>query len=107
MESNRTNFDFLKEIEKPFKVNVIKEGEEDKYIVTCGNKDVFPFRFKEREQAEAFIETKLFDGFQYMAIAALCIELCEKFDEYRETKGYQLKNEFAKQQYKQEFGKEL
>lgn len=40
------------------KVNCIKEGEEDKFILTVGQYNVTPIIFDTREQAETFLNTK-------------------------------------------------
>ena len=40
------------------KVTCVKQGEEDKFILTVGNYSVTPIVFDTREQAETFLETK-------------------------------------------------
>lgn len=79
MESNRTNFDFLNEIESPFKANVIKEDEKDVWIITCGNIDTLPCRFETKEQAESFIKQKLPKGYECMAMAAFIFKVIENY----------------------------
>lgn len=41
------------------KVRAIREGEEDKFILTVGQYNVTPIVFDTREQAETFLEAKL------------------------------------------------
>lgn len=40
------------------KVTCVKQGEEDKFILTVGQYSVTPIIFDTREQAETFLETK-------------------------------------------------
>ena len=40
------------------KVSCVKEGEDDKYILTVGQYNVTPIVFDTQEQAQTFLETK-------------------------------------------------
>uniref|UniRef100_A0AAU8ATQ0 Uncharacterized protein n=1 Tax=Dulem virus 224 TaxID=3145701 RepID=A0AAU8ATQ0_9VIRU len=86
MESNRTIYELLNEIKSPFKANVIKENEKDQWIITCGELDVFPFRFETQDQAESFIDQMLPKGYEYMAMAAFIVKIVENYNLLNETK---------------------
>lgn len=60
------------------KVTCIKEGEEDKFILTVGQYSVTPIVFDTREQAETFLETKFkLTNFDLSIIGAMCQRLNE------------------------------
>lgn len=60
------------------KVTCIKEGEEDKFILTVGQYSVTPIVFDTREQAETFLETKFkLTNFDLSVIGAMCQRLNE------------------------------
>jgi hypothetical protein len=60
------------------KVSCIKEGEEDKFILTVGQYSVTPIVFDTREQAETFLETKFkLTNFDLSVIGAMCQRLNE------------------------------
>ena len=60
------------------KVTCIKEGEEDKYILTVGQYNVTPIVFDTQEQAQTFIETKFkLTNFDLAIIGAMCLRLNE------------------------------
>lgn len=60
------------------KVNCIKQGEEDKFILTVGQYSVTPIVFDTREQAETFLETKFkLTNFDLSVIGAMCQRLNE------------------------------
>ena len=60
------------------KVTCIKEGEEDKYILTVGQYSVTPIIFDTQEQAQTFLETKFkLTNFDLSIIGAMCQRLNE------------------------------
>ena len=69
------------------KVTCVKQGEEDKFILTVGQYSVTPIVFDTREQAETFLETKFkLTNFDLSIIGAMCQRL-------NELNNQQLKNE--------------
>lgn len=60
------------------KVTCIKEGEEDKFILTVGPYSVTPIVFDTREQAETFLKTKFkLTNFDLSIIGAMSQRLNE------------------------------
>ena len=60
------------------KVTCIKQGEEDKFILTVGQYSVTPIVFDTQERAEAFLETKFkLTNFDLSIIGAMCQRLNE------------------------------
>lgn len=60
------------------KVTCVKQGEEDKFILTVGQYSVAPIVFDTREQAETFLETKFkLTNFDLSIIGAMCQKLNE------------------------------
>ena len=60
------------------KVTCIKEGEEDKFILTVGQYSVTPIIFDTQEQAQTFLETKFkLTNFDLSIIGAMCQRLNE------------------------------
>lgn len=60
------------------KVTCVKEGEEDKYILTVGQYSVTPIIFDTQEQAQTFLETKFkLTNFDLSVIGAMCQRLNE------------------------------
>lgn len=60
------------------KVTCVKQGEEDKFILTVGQYSVTPIVFDTREQAETFLETKFkLTNFDLSIIGAMCQRLNE------------------------------
>lgn len=60
------------------KVTCVKEGEEDKYILTVGQYNVTPIVFDTQEQAQTFLETKFkLTNFDLTIIGAMCQRLNE------------------------------
>ena len=60
------------------KVTCIKQGEEDKFILTVGQYSVAPIVFDTREQAETFLETKFkLTNLDLSIIGAMCQRLNE------------------------------
>lgn len=60
------------------KVTCVKEGEEDKFILTVGQYSVTPIVFDTREQAETFLDTKFkLTNFDLSIIGAMCQRLNE------------------------------
>lgn len=69
------------------KVSCVKEGEEDKFILTVGQYNVTPIIFDTQEQAETFLNTKFkLTNFDLAIIGAMCQRINELNKE-------QLKNE--------------
>lgn len=69
------------------KVTCVKEGEEDKFILTVGQYSVTPIVFDTQEQAETFLNTKFkLTNFDLSIIGAMCQRL-------NEINNQQLKNE--------------
>lgn len=69
------------------KVTCVKQGEDDKFILTVGQYSVTPIVFDTREQAEAFLDTKFkLTNFDLSIIGAMCQRL-------NELNNQQLKNE--------------
>lgn len=72
------------------KVTCVKEGEEDKFILTVGQYSVTPIVFDTREQAETFLETKFkLTNFDLAIIGAMC----QKLNELSEQNKSNSKNE--------------
>ena len=60
------------------KVSCVKEGEEDKFILTVGQYNVTPIVFDTKEQAETFLETKFkLTNFDLAIIGAMCQRINE------------------------------
>lgn len=60
------------------KVTCIKEGEENKFILTVGQYNVTPIVFDTQEQAQTFLETKFkLTNFDLAIIGAMCQRLNE------------------------------
>lgn len=60
------------------KVTCVKQGEEDKFILTVGQYSVTPIIFDTQEQAETFLETKFkLTNFDLAIIGAMCQRLSE------------------------------
>lgn len=60
------------------KVTCIKQGEEDKFILTVGQYSVTPIVFDTREQAETFLETNFkLTNFDLSIIGAMWLRLNE------------------------------
>lgn len=60
------------------KVTCVKEGEEDKFILTVGQYSVTPIVFDTQEQAETFLNTKFkLTNFDLSIIGAMCQRLNE------------------------------
>ena len=72
------------------KITCIKEGEEDKFILTVGQYSVTPIIFDTREQAETFLETKFkLTNLDLAIIGAMC----QKLNELNEQDKSNSKNE--------------
>lgn len=72
------------------KVTCIKEGEDDKFILTVGQYNVTPIVFDTREQAETFLDTKFkLTNFDLSIIGAMC----QRINELNELDNQQSKNE--------------
>lgn len=60
------------------KVSCVKEGEEDKFILTVGQYNVTPIVFDTQEQAQTFLETKFkLTNFDLAIIGAMCQRVTE------------------------------
>jgi len=60
------------------KVSCVKDGEDDKFILTVGQYNVTPIVFDTQEQAETFLETKFkLTNFDLAVIGAMCKRLNE------------------------------
>ena len=60
------------------KVSCVKEGEEDKFILTVGQYNVTPIVFDTQEQAQTFLETKFkLTNFDLAIIGAMCKRINE------------------------------
>ena len=60
------------------KVTCVKEGEDDKYILTVGQYNVTPIVFDTQEQAQTFLETKFkLTNFDLAIIGAMAQRLSE------------------------------
>lgn len=60
------------------KVRVIKENEEDKFILTVGNYMVAPIKFDSQEEAEQYLETNFnLTNLDLSIIGAMCQRLNE------------------------------
>lgn len=72
------------------KVTCIKQGEEDKFILTVGPYSVAPIIFDTQEQAETFLETKFkLTNFDLSIIGAMC----QRLNELNEQNKSNCKNE--------------
>lgn len=69
------------------KVSCVKDGENDKYILTVGQYNVSPILFETQEQAQTFLDVKFkLTNFDLSIIGAMC----QRLNELNEEK---LKNE--------------
>lgn len=60
------------------KVTCVKEGEEDRFILTVGQYNVAPIIFDTQEQAQAFLETKFkLTNLDLAIIGAICQRINE------------------------------
>ena len=60
------------------KVSCVKDGEEDKYILTVGQYNVTPILFERQEQAQAFLNAKFkLTNLDLAVIGAMCQRLLE------------------------------
>lgn len=60
------------------KVSCVKNGEDDKFILTVGQYNVTPIIFDTQEQAETFLNTKFkLTNFDLAIIGAMCQRLQE------------------------------
>lgn len=60
------------------KVSCVKDGEDDKFILTVGQYNVSPLVFDTQEQAQTFLEEKLkLTNLDLSIIAAMCQRLLE------------------------------
>ena len=72
------------------KVTCVKQGEEDKFILTVGQYSVTPIIFDTQEQAEVFLETKFkLTNFDLAIIGAMC----QRINELSEQNKSNSKNE--------------
>ena len=68
-------------------VRVIKQGEEDKFILTLGEYNVSPIVFDTQEEAEKFLKEHFkFNNFELSVIGAMCLQLNKL--EQREKESY-------------------
>lgn len=68
-------------------VTCIKEGEEDKFILTVGQYNVTPIVFDTQEQAQTFLETKFkLTNLDLAIIGAMCLRLNELNNEQFQNK---------------------
>lgn len=64
------------------KVTCVKEGEEDKFILTVGQYSVTPIVFDTQEQAQTFLDTKFkLTNFDLSIIGAMCQRLSEIYEQ--------------------------
>lgn len=57
-------------------VRAIKQGEEDKFILTLGKYNVSPVLFDSREEADNFLKENFkFNNFELSIIGAMCSQL--------------------------------
>lgn len=72
------------------KVSCVKEGEEDKFILTVGQYNVTPIVFDTQEQAQTFLETVFkLTNFDLSIIGAMC----RRLNEISESDHSTIKNE--------------
>lgn len=72
------------------KVSCVKEGEDDKFILTVGQYNVTPIVFDTQEQAQTFLDTKLkLTNFDLAIIGAMC----QRINEINELDNSNFKNE--------------
>lgn len=72
------------------KVTCIKEGEDDKFILTVGQYNVTPIVFDTKAQAETFLNTKFkLTNFDLSIIGAMC----KRINELNELDNQHSKNE--------------
>lgn len=63
------------------KVSCVKDGEDDKFILTVGQYNVTPLIFDTQEQAQTFLDTKLkLTNFDLAIIGAMCQRLSEIYE---------------------------
>ena len=72
------------------KVSCVKDGEDDKFILTVGQYNVTPIIFDTQEQAETFLNTKFkLTNFDLAIIGAMC----QRVQEINKLDNSNLKNE--------------
>lgn len=60
------------------KVSCVKDGEDDKFILTVGQYNVSPILFDTQEQAQTFLDTKFkLTNFDLTIIGAICQRILE------------------------------
>lgn len=65
-------------IQDVVKVSCVKDGEEDKFILTVGQYNVTPILFETQEQAQTFLEVKFkLTNLDLSIIGAMCQRLLE------------------------------
>ena len=68
-------------------IRTIKQGEEDKFILTLGEYNVSPIVFDSQEEAETFLKENFkFNNFELSIIGAMCSQLNKL--EQREKENY-------------------
>lgn len=72
------------------KVSCIKDGEDDKFILTVGQYNVTPIVFDTQEQAQTFLDTKIkLTNFDFAIIGAMW----QRLNEIHELDNSNIKNE--------------
>lgn len=72
------------------KVSCVKDGEDDKFILTVGQYNVTPIVFDTQEQAQTFLDTKFkLTNFDLAIIGAMC----QRINEIHELDNSTIKNE--------------
>lgn len=64
------------------KISCVKEGEDDKFILTVGQYNVTPIVFDTQEQAQTFLDTKFkLTNLDLAIIGAMCQRLNELYNQ--------------------------
>lgn len=66
----------MKEEFKPFRINAIKKGEEDKFVITIGESLALPNEFDTQKEAKEFLEKNVkLTEIEWQLIGTFAVEL--------------------------------
>lgn len=74
----------MKKLGEMFRASVIKVGEEDKYIITCGEYQVIKEIFDTEEEAEAYYKSKWNEDLEPF-ILAVCVVTSDFKERYEKS----------------------
>lgn len=72
---------------EPFRINAIKDGEENKFVITVGESIASTEVFESQEDAEKFLEENChLSEFELQLIGAMTIEITKLFNKTKQKK---------------------